>query len=71
MASAAALELRPFWPGEALGANELCWITGAGEPVGSEVSFMLSSAAAGEKDSQWAQKKEATHVIAVVSEGLT
>ena len=52
MASAAALELRPFWPGEALGANELCWITGAGEPVGSEVSFMLSSAAAGEKDSQ-------------------
>lgn len=50
MASAAALELRPFCPAEGLGAKELCWITGAGEPVGSEVSFMLSSAAAQKKD---------------------
>lgn len=45
MASAAALELRPFCPAEGLGAKELCWMTGAGEPVGSEVSFILSSAA--------------------------
>lgn len=45
MASAAALELRPFCPAEGLCAKELCWITGAGEPVGSELSFMLSSAA--------------------------
>ena len=42
MASAAARELRPLGTPE----WELCWITGAGEPVGSEVSFMLSSAAA-------------------------
>lgn len=46
MASAAALVLKPFWPTEGLGAKELCWITGAGEPVGSDVSFRLSSAAA-------------------------
>lgn len=45
IASAAALELRPFCPVEGLGAKELCWITGAGEPVGSDMSFMLSSAA--------------------------
>lgn len=49
MASAAALELRPFCPEEGLGANELCWITGAGEPVGSDVSFMFSSAATEKK----------------------
>lgn len=49
MASAAALELRPFCPAERLGAKELCWITGAGDPVGSEVSFMLSSAATQKK----------------------
>lgn len=52
MASAAALELRPFCPTEGLGAKELCWITGAGEPVGSEVSFMLSSAATKSKLTQ-------------------
>lgn len=50
MASAAALELRPLCPAEGLGAKELCWITGAGEPVGSDVSFMLSSAATKNKD---------------------
>lgn len=49
MASAAALELRPLCPTEGLGARELCWMTGAGEPVGSEVSFILSSAAATEQ----------------------
>lgn len=48
MASAAALELRPLCPVEGFGARELCWMTGAGEPVGSEVSFILSSAAATE-----------------------
>lgn len=44
MASAAARALRPLWPAEGLGARELCWMTGAGEPVGSEDSFMLPSA---------------------------
>lgn len=53
MASAAALELRPLCPIEGLGARELCWMTGAGEPVGSEVSFILSSAAATEQKSGW------------------
>lgn len=54
MASAAALELRPLCLVEGLGAKELCWMTGAGEPVGSEVSFKLSSAAkeGGKKEAQ-------------------
>lgn len=44
-ASAAARELRPLGPtvDEGLWARELCWMTGAGEPVGSDVSFMCSS----------------------------
>lgn len=50
MASAAALELRPLCPAEGLCAKELCWITGAGDPVGSELSFMLSSTAAEKKE---------------------
>lgn len=44
-ASAAARELMPFGPDdpEGLRATELCWITGAGEPVASHTSFMDSS----------------------------
>lgn len=44
-ASAAARELTPFGPDdpEGLSATELCWITGAGEPVASHTSFMDSS----------------------------
>lgn len=44
-ASAAARELTPFGPDdpEGLRATELCWITGAGEPVASHISFMDSS----------------------------
>lgn len=44
-ASAAARELMPFGPDdpEGLSATELCWITGAGEPVASHTSFMDSS----------------------------
>lgn len=69
MASAAALELRPLWPPEGLGASELCWMTGAGEPVGSEVSFMLSSAATMSKNIitlyyiQWIANKHRDRVV--------
>lgn len=44
-ASAAARELKPLGPvaDEGLGAKELCCMTGAGEPVGSDVTLICSS----------------------------
>lgn len=44
-ASAAAREVKPLGPvaDEGLGAKELCCMTGAGEPVGSDVSLICTS----------------------------
>lgn len=52
-ASAAERTLSPL--GEAV--TELCWITGAGEPVGSELSFGLSAWPEKEKGMEGKEKK--------------
>lgn len=54
MATASAAE-RTFIPlGEAV--TELCWMTGAGEPVGSELSFGLSGFA-GEREREGGERR--------------